>query len=205
MFFIRATETNFYSKICCKRRNKKIKRDSILIEESINEDNFFDKSEPLTALISKNMNLEFMCCILFGLTEIFMKPERKKMTYDETVFNREFSTQDRSYSLLNEYSSKDFKQRDFSSNKEHKINYTKIFNDIIDLDNIEVHISSWDKKESFDELESLYETSKDAINEVDFVKPKKGKRHDAKVIEHCPRIFRELRRLDNITGYTLDS
>lgn len=30
------------------------------------------------------MNLEFMCCILYGLTEINMKPERKRLSADET-------------------------------------------------------------------------------------------------------------------------
>jgi hypothetical protein len=28
------------------------------------------------------MNLEFMCCILYGLSEIYMKPERKKLSDD---------------------------------------------------------------------------------------------------------------------------
>ncbi len=41
------------------------------------------------------MNLEFMCCILFGLTEIFMKPERKKVSEDETkLYNQEESRQE---------------------------------------------------------------------------------------------------------------
>ena len=41
------------------------------------------------------MNLEFMCCILFGLSEIFMKPERKKISEDETkLYSQEESRQE---------------------------------------------------------------------------------------------------------------
>jgi hypothetical protein len=31
------------------------------------------------------MNLEFMCCILYGLSEIYMKPIRKKVSDDTTL------------------------------------------------------------------------------------------------------------------------
>jgi hypothetical protein len=35
------------------------------------------------------MNLEFMCCILFGLTEIYMKPERNKLSADMIYTNED--------------------------------------------------------------------------------------------------------------------
>jgi hypothetical protein len=82
MFFIRSSETNFYNIIFCffcrKRENK--------------ENNYF-VDVPLTSIISRNMNLEFMCCILYGLSDIFNKDEirkRKKFNsydIDECTFN----------------------------------------------------------------------------------------------------------------------
>jgi hypothetical protein len=33
------------------------------------------------------MNLEFMCCILFGLTEIYLKPERNKLSNADAVYS----------------------------------------------------------------------------------------------------------------------
>lgn len=73
MFFIRSSETNFYQMLfcyMCRRNNKKEGNDS---------DNYF-VSVPLTSIISRNMNLEFMCCSLYGLSDIFNKNEKKNMT-----------------------------------------------------------------------------------------------------------------------------
>lgn len=64
MFFIRSFETNFYNKLCCYFcKNRK--------------NNYFIDI-PLTSIISRNMNLEFMCCILYGLSDIFAKDDRRK-------------------------------------------------------------------------------------------------------------------------------
>lgn len=57
------------------------------------------------------MNLEFMCCILFGLTEIFTKPERLKSSLDlqhvdftVTLIKKSISSfTDRSYINLSRY------------------------------------------------------------------------------------------------------
>jgi hypothetical protein len=40
----------------------------------------------MTAVISRNMNLEFMCCILYGLSEIYVKPLRKVKLSEDTIF-----------------------------------------------------------------------------------------------------------------------
>jgi hypothetical protein len=75
MFFIRSFETNFYNMLCCYLCRK---RDE-------NKSNYF-VDIPLTSIISRNMNLEFMCCILYGLSDIFNKDDKRKRkrgsTYD---------------------------------------------------------------------------------------------------------------------------
>jgi hypothetical protein len=66
MFFIRSSETKFYQMIfcyCCRKKQNK------------GFNYFIDV--PLTSIISRNMNLEFMCCILYGLSDIFEKDESK--------------------------------------------------------------------------------------------------------------------------------
>lgn len=68
MFFIRSLETNFYKMILCSFCRKK--------EGNSEQMYFIDK--PLTSIISRNMNLEFMCCILYGLSDIFKKDEARK-------------------------------------------------------------------------------------------------------------------------------
>jgi hypothetical protein len=47
---------------------------------------------PLTVQISRNMNLEFMCCILYGLSNIFVRTEKKKMSSDLTQYNNNNNT-----------------------------------------------------------------------------------------------------------------
>lgn len=70
---------------------------------------------PLTVAISRNMNLEFMCCILFGLSEIFMKPERKKLSEDSQIDKKQ--NLDWSHTIANNQSAffgKDFNGKELS-------------------------------------------------------------------------------------------
>jgi len=80
MFFIRSSETKFYRMLICFfcKKNKK---------DGKNNNYFVDVS--LTSIISRNMNLEFMCCILYGLSDIFNKNEKKNKTsiYEECTLN----------------------------------------------------------------------------------------------------------------------
>jgi len=86
MFFIRSCETNFYSVLECNCfRN--------FNEYESNEERNTEKikNKTLITMISSNMNLEFMCCILYGLTEIFYKKKCRKnkmrMTNNENEEN----------------------------------------------------------------------------------------------------------------------
>ena len=204
MFLIRASETSFYNKIFCrysvnlgKLTDVSREGDKTRQSESHEDSNFFDRDQPLTAIISRNMNLEFMCCILYGLSEIFMIPERKKLSdishNDGITFNIKLSNDK---SLLNSHN---INTKDFKRGKPHKIRYKKIFKDNIDFQEMEVEVSSYGKKKYRDSLESsiMNETSP---NEETV----KNKDHHALVIEYCPRIFRELRKLDEISGHDLE-
>lgn len=90
MFPVRLSETNLsnYWANCCKKnkitQERKDGTDSLFNYNSDNEekeermnDNFFAESLPLGEIIQKTMNLEFMCCILYGLTKIFKKQQKK--------------------------------------------------------------------------------------------------------------------------------
>jgi len=46
-------------------------------EEDKQLSTFFSEDQPLSALIAKTLNLEFMCCILFGLSQIYIKEEKR--------------------------------------------------------------------------------------------------------------------------------
>lgn len=80
MFLIRSSETKFYQMLFCYfcKRNKK---------DGKNNNYFVDV--PLTSIISRNMNLEFMCCILYGLSDIFNKTEKKNKSsiYEDYTMN----------------------------------------------------------------------------------------------------------------------
>lgn len=68
MFLIRSSETKFYQIVFCNFCKKSKKAE--------NASNYF-VDIPLTSIISRNMNLEFMCCILYGLSDIFNKNHKK--------------------------------------------------------------------------------------------------------------------------------
>ena len=86
MFIIRASETKFYRVIFCqtnKNQNNYIgssqggdENEKKKIQGEITE-GFLDPDQPLTVMINKTLNLEFMCCVLFGLSTIFSKTENK--------------------------------------------------------------------------------------------------------------------------------
>ncbi len=66
MLFVRVQETSNW-KISCKK---------FLFSTSSDTDLLINPDQPLTAIINKTMNLEFICCILNGLTQISQKREK---------------------------------------------------------------------------------------------------------------------------------
>jgi hypothetical protein len=96
-FFFRVSDTNFYNVVWrCVVRNVCFWKRKDTNESSIDEkskegvstmiliilisqlfDFFFNNEEPLSKLINKLMNLEFMCCVLYGFKEIYLKKMKK--------------------------------------------------------------------------------------------------------------------------------
>jgi hypothetical protein len=166
------------------------------------------------------MNLEFMCCILFGLTEIFMKPERKKLTNADEV-NNEFVVgngndntitihpQSSVENLLNSRE-REITNKDCIRAKSHKIRYKKIFDENIDIADLEVEVTPLKKKKMYrgGTIESSLFDSDSQSEDIRSGSKAKGKQkkadHDAMVIEYCPKVFRELRKLDDIEGHVLE-
>jgi hypothetical protein len=200
MFLIRASETNFYNRIFCRKAAEKRTTINNSLDSTHTED-FFERNQPLTAIISRNMNLEFMCCILYGLSEIYMRPIKKVKMSEELNFETSEVTQD--LTLINRNTSVlpfiegSVNKSDLTKAKRHKIRYKKIFDDNIDFEKLEVEVTT-SKNRKTSKLATDSESSSDYESSA-----QDKKDHDALVIEFCPKIFKELRNLDDITGIDL--
>ena len=64
---------------------------------------------------------------------------------------------------------------------------------------MEVEVSSFGKKKNKESIESSIMNETHPNEETDKIKD-----YHALVIEYCPRIFRDLRKLDEITGHDLE-
>lgn len=104
LFFLRAIETDLYLKIgrlICRNTNrnlgqgnyfmtssKSFKNDTESLVETSTENMdevYFELNNSSATAIHKTINLEFMCCILYGLTEIYSKQEKGCKSY---AFNK---------------------------------------------------------------------------------------------------------------------
>jgi len=95
MFFVRSSETNLYSVLsnwikenCCCTSKYSRKTSSSSLSDTTDfsrEEVFFDPSLPLTSLIFKSINYEFMCCILDGLKQICFKVEQKQSIFSSKI------------------------------------------------------------------------------------------------------------------------
>ena len=98
MNLIRAYETNFYKHVffCFKNKEKNNKLTSQSPEENENEnkknegeitEGYLDPDQPLTVMIKNTLNLEFICCVLFGLSTIYKKSNVSKRKNTEENSN----------------------------------------------------------------------------------------------------------------------
>lgn len=100
-----------------------------------------------------------------------------------------------------------FTRKDFKRAKKHQIRYKKIFNDTIDFENLEVEVSSVKKNKKITNTSISISESGDldeSEGKSKFGEINKKQNHDALVIEYCPRVFRELRKLDEFSAEELD-
>ena len=212
MFFFRQPNLKKILFSCLKKKDN-LNRFSVLHEE---DSNFFGKDQPLTTVISSCMNLEFMCCILYGLNNIFedMK-NRKEDKLDlirKTTLNLknesdlkginisddiENQVQKKYYSLISK-NLNELEPKDFSKQKQHKIKYQQLFDNQIDVSTFKIEMNK-KKHQNIITINSFLNDSLDdySIKSISMT-IKSLNTYDAEIIEYCPKVFKYLRKIDDI-------
>ena len=138
------------------------------------------KKKGVTSLITSNLNVEFMCCILYGMTDIFYKNQNKKS------------------SKKNEFPKKE--------KKTHTIQYLNtIDSKSEDIKDIKMHVSSQIGESLLSGNSGDKEnTNLDDSNTFTYTSPNininsNSKKEDALIIEYLPEIFNDLRTKDEIS------
>lgn len=234
LFFVKISETSIC--ICIKETQLAHQKDQ---KEEIDEDetvevtkdntimktfkkrdtlNFFENDQPLAAMISRWMNVEFMCCILYGLTSIFEKIQQKKLKKAErkqiSMTRKKLDCSDISgnYYIDSAVENKDYivVENDFKKTIKHNIQYQNIGDNEVDLTDFNVKVktqNSYHKKSSFNKKEKTGYSSS-SINDNDNSEhslltsyqdsfTNQLEKYDAVIIDYCPRIFRILHKRDN--------
>lgn len=228
LFFIKITETA----VCKCSKKKKLEEINDELPSNITPStrmtikklkkratlNFFEKDQPLASLISSLMNVEFMCCILYGLTNIFEKIQLKKKRKAEKKKSLRNSkrklTQDsdlsNNYLIDNSENNKERKYypvegKDFTKVITHNIQYQNIGGEEFDLDKFEVNVRTQKsrKNQSFGTSCNEIEPSLEENNDIQTFTSYQDsfttqlKKIDAEIKDYCPRIFRILHKADN--------
>ena len=129
----------------------------------------------VTSTITSNLNVEFMCCILYGMTDIFVKNQIEEQN-----------------SISNKYSIK--KQK-----KIHSIKYINTINSKMDdLKSLKLHVSIKHGKDSLlkEQNEDDIESNSTDKNNKNYIN---SNGEDASIIEYEPEIFNDLRKNDEIS------
>ena len=137
------------------------------------------KKKGVTSLITSNLNVEFMCCILYGMTDIFMKNYNKKASKKNSLSK---------------------------GRKTHTIKYLNTIDDKIeDIKDIKMHVSQLgeslvntknDNEESNLDNSNTFTYTNTNLNVSD---NSNSKTEDALIIEYSPETFNELRADDEIS------
>ena len=127
------------------------------------------KKKGVESMITSNLNVEFMCCILYGMTDIFVK-------------NQNENSNDSINNLTN------------NEQKVHSIKYINtIDSKMNDIKDIKLHVSIQQLDENL--LGSDNQTD-NIINQDNSSTISKIKGEDALIIEYFPKIFNDLRKND---------
>ncbi len=211
MFFFRQPNLKKILFSCLKKKDN-LNKYSVLHEE---DSNFFGKDKPLTTVISCCMNLEFMCCILYGLSNIFEEIKKRKeeklilikktinltKNSNNLINNEETETKvKKKFDSIVSDSIKNLKPKDFTKMKNHKIKYEYLFDNEIDISQFKLQMN----KKQYKNIIAVNSFS-EAINEdnisyksISVTSPYSKDGYDAEIIEYCPKVFKYLRRIDEI-------
>lgn len=186
--------------------------------------NFFDNDQPLAAMISRWMNVEFMCCILYGLTSIFEKIQIKKKKKAERNERKQQSIISRKFTDISDASANYYIEstdegkrymvvdKDFTKTIKHNIQYQNIGDNEVDLSDFKVKVktqNSYHKKSILKQKERGGGSS-NSVNDYDNEESiqtlltsyqdsftNQLEKYDSVIIDYCPRIFRILHKKDN--------
>ena len=211
MFYYRKPK---YKKNIVSDNNNDFDESQFILNEKESQ-NFFRNDQYISSAISSYMNLEFMCCILYGLSNIFdqiKKRKEEKISLIKKAINlnkntnqlinseeTETKAKKKYYNKLSELI-ENVKQKEFTKIKNHKIQYEKIFDNEIDISQFKLEMN----KKKYQNIITI-NSFNDELNEdnisytsvsIPSLNPKGS--YDAEIIEYCPKIFKYLRRIDEI-------
>ena len=218
MFYYRKPK---YKKNIVSDNNNDFDESQFILNEKESQ-NFFRNDQYISSAISSYMNLEFMCCILYGLSNIFdqiKKRKEEKISLIKKAINlnkntnqlinseeTETKAKKKYYNKLSELI-ENVKQKEFTKIKNHKIQYEKIFDNEIDISQFKLEMN----KKKYQNIITINSFS-DELNEdnisytsvsIPSLNPKGS--YDAEIIEYCPKIFKYLRRIDEIDDIICNS
>lgn len=153
------------------------------------------------------MNLEFICCILYGLKDVFQQKQQKLTT--KTLYRSSLSlSNDRvsigRQSLKADYS-QELKDRFMKQKKIFDFNYQKLFaEEDIDLEATSTNKNKENKDQNDKDLQ--VELTKKQVQDTSIIdfsitleesminNNSDNKSYDAKITEYCPTLFHDLRK-----------
>ena len=137
----------------------------------------------VTSLITSNLNVEFMCCILYGMTDIFIKNQKELSSKKNDLPKKETKTHTIKY--LNTI---DSKMDDIADIKLH-VSIQKMGESLIKNENNE-------ENTCLDTSNSYFNSTKNTNEDLNL----NSKGEDAVIIEYLPEIFNDLRINDEINN-----
>ena len=137
------------------------------------------KKKGVTSLITSNLNVEFMCCILYGMTDVFMKNYNKKASKKNSV------SKDRKTHTIKYLNTIDSKIEDI---KDIKMHVSQLGESLVNTKN--------DNEESNLDNSNTFTYTNTNLNVSD---KSNSKTEDALIIEYSPETFNELRTDDDIS------
>lgn len=186
-----------------------------------------DVNITLANYINTSMNFEFISCILYGLSDVFTDQNNKQIRMEEAQLSLDFSDKRKllkdskvhtifysvidsnvmvctqiEESLSNEnYISKIKEQKESLAAKslEKVSSNTKSLISLSKRSNRKPNLSNKSKDTNNEKTERLM-NSESQIEHIPVSLPLNQKKSDAVIIEHYPRLFQILRKIDNLTG-----
>lgn len=228
LFAIRFLETRVVigciSRKMAARDNSNLNRISTLSSKS----KASNQGTELSSYVQNNINLELMCCILYGLTEIYLQHQSIADIFEQddyvpqqdrgrsTIYLQTGDTYNQSIkTLMEKYN---VTKKDFKRIKLHKIKYSKPNGDYFDISEMKIQIINDNKAASISRISRLglsfrpeqIDDTPSSIHDLSIITEEQSmlgdienKNHDADLIEYFPNVFQIIRNNDDISNKML--